>query len=698
MPLDKPLSLKIAGLLPRRTNLAQSSGAVSAGVSHQTRSKARYAASVGYFQTPWHIVLLLLIALLLFGGKRLPEIGKSLGHGMREFKDAVTGNSEPDPSRSPSSRRPSRRPSPRRRRRPSPRPSARPSSQGMAGLPRRLGHAEEATLGEHLEELRGRLFVMLGAIALGTIVAFVFHNDVLNWLNRPLPANHHRLAAFGVAEPFTVTITVSLYAGLVLALPVVLWQIWLFFAPAVDPAAERKVLGSRHLRRRARRGRDRLRLLDPAPAGRPLPHELRQRALPAPDPCDVVLQLRRHGPRRDRARFPDAARRARARRPRRPQLADSACSPEDGLPDHRGDRPRAARPGSRDDVPGAPADVAALRGVDLGRGDLRARGAQDRPSLGYSGRLMARAAVKAKQQATAKAQASARARARGRRKHSGGGNPNQDLFFTRLRRRQKWVYMRPRDHLRGHVRRRRRRLRLGRRARPALLGIFGGSGDQVSKAKDEIKKNPAKGYIDLARAYEAKSQQAQAVSALQSYLALKKKNANVWQELGGIQMAQAQTLATQYQDAQQAARWPTRATAFQPTGALATATGANPVFSHRRAGCDDPELDPLHEGDDRAVLRRQRLPEGDEARAPQPDVRSSSMRRRRRTPATTRSPSRPGRSSSSSIRPTRRSRRSSRRSRSSSRQRRRPRRLPGADAAEGQNRRLVRRLRLRPRG
>lgn len=51
---------------------------------------------MGYFQTPWHIVLLLLIALLLFGGKRLPEIGKSLGHGMREFKDAVTGHSSDD--------------------------------------------------------------------------------------------------------------------------------------------------------------------------------------------------------------------------------------------------------------------------------------------------------------------------------------------------------------------------------------------------------------------------------------------------------------------------------------------------------------------------------------------------------------------------------------------------------------------------
>lgn len=39
---------------------------------------------------PTHIVLLLLIALLLFGAKRLPEIGRSLGHGMREFKDSVT--------------------------------------------------------------------------------------------------------------------------------------------------------------------------------------------------------------------------------------------------------------------------------------------------------------------------------------------------------------------------------------------------------------------------------------------------------------------------------------------------------------------------------------------------------------------------------------------------------------------------------
>jgi sec-independent protein translocase protein TatA len=40
------------------------------------------------------ILLLLLLALLLFGAKRLPEIGRSLGRGMREFKDSVTGKDD----------------------------------------------------------------------------------------------------------------------------------------------------------------------------------------------------------------------------------------------------------------------------------------------------------------------------------------------------------------------------------------------------------------------------------------------------------------------------------------------------------------------------------------------------------------------------------------------------------------------------
>jgi sec-independent protein translocase protein TatA len=46
---------------------------------------------------PWHIILILFVGLMLFGGKRLPEIGRSLGTGMREFKDSITGHGSPQP-------------------------------------------------------------------------------------------------------------------------------------------------------------------------------------------------------------------------------------------------------------------------------------------------------------------------------------------------------------------------------------------------------------------------------------------------------------------------------------------------------------------------------------------------------------------------------------------------------------------------
>ena len=48
----------------------------------------------------WEILILLLVALLVFGPKRLPEMGRSLGRGMREFKDSVSGNKDPEDFRS----------------------------------------------------------------------------------------------------------------------------------------------------------------------------------------------------------------------------------------------------------------------------------------------------------------------------------------------------------------------------------------------------------------------------------------------------------------------------------------------------------------------------------------------------------------------------------------------------------------------
>ena len=60
------------------------------------------------------IILLLLLALLLFGAKRLPEIGRSLGTGMKEFKDSVTGKTvHEEPAELPSRTTPESTASPR---------------------------------------------------------------------------------------------------------------------------------------------------------------------------------------------------------------------------------------------------------------------------------------------------------------------------------------------------------------------------------------------------------------------------------------------------------------------------------------------------------------------------------------------------------------------------------------------------------
>jgi sec-independent protein translocase protein TatA len=45
-------------------------------------------------ENPLHIILLLVVILLVFGAKRLPEIGRSLGEGLRGFKDSISGDSQ----------------------------------------------------------------------------------------------------------------------------------------------------------------------------------------------------------------------------------------------------------------------------------------------------------------------------------------------------------------------------------------------------------------------------------------------------------------------------------------------------------------------------------------------------------------------------------------------------------------------------
>lgn len=112
----------------------------------------------------------------------------------------------------------------------------------MKRLPRRLRHGEEATLVEHLDELRSRIFVSLGAVAVGVTIAFAFHHRLIRWLEVPLPTARRHLITLGVAEPFLTSMKVALMVGFALALPVILWQLWSYLAPAVEEHAERLVL------------------------------------------------------------------------------------------------------------------------------------------------------------------------------------------------------------------------------------------------------------------------------------------------------------------------------------------------------------------------------------------------------------------------------------------------------------------------
>ena len=97
-------------------------------------------------------------------------------------------------------------------------------------LPRRLDHGEEASLVEHLDELRQRLFIIIAAVTIGTVIGFVIDSRLIDWLIILLPEDRQddKLTTLSPLENFTTVLWVSIYFGLALALPIVLWQIWAY--------------------------------------------------------------------------------------------------------------------------------------------------------------------------------------------------------------------------------------------------------------------------------------------------------------------------------------------------------------------------------------------------------------------------------------------------------------------------------------
>jgi sec-independent protein translocase protein TatC len=103
---------------------------------------------------------------------------------------------------------------------------------------RPISHEDRLSVVEHLGELRTRLFVSLAAFIVAFCITGWQNHEVLEIVNKPLPDGVEPIT-LGPAEPFYTTITNSAYAALLLALPVILYQVYAFVLPAFSPTERR---------------------------------------------------------------------------------------------------------------------------------------------------------------------------------------------------------------------------------------------------------------------------------------------------------------------------------------------------------------------------------------------------------------------------------------------------------------------------
>jgi sec-independent protein translocase protein TatC len=99
---------------------------------------------------------------------------------------------------------------------------------------------EHLTLVEHLDELRTRIVVSIAVLGVGMGLCFWQNHLLLDLLNGPLPAGK-RPITLSPTEPFLTTFKVSAYAGILLALPIILYQAYAFLLPALSSAARRVI-------------------------------------------------------------------------------------------------------------------------------------------------------------------------------------------------------------------------------------------------------------------------------------------------------------------------------------------------------------------------------------------------------------------------------------------------------------------------
>ena len=106
-------------------------------------------------------------------------------------------------------------------------------------VPAAPGDETVMTLVDHLSELRDRIVRSVLAIAVGSVIGFWFWKDIRNILIAPLPTG--TVQVLGPGDAFVIALRISLVTGIILAMPVLLYQVWAFVSPGLTPAERRAV-------------------------------------------------------------------------------------------------------------------------------------------------------------------------------------------------------------------------------------------------------------------------------------------------------------------------------------------------------------------------------------------------------------------------------------------------------------------------
>ncbi len=120
-------------------------------------------------------------------------------------------------------------------------PGAPPSGSDEDPDPGEAELGGRMTFLEHLDELRRRILYSIGAIAVTFVVAWVFHTAIFRFLEAPILGVVDKLVVIKPTDPFTIYLKVSFTAAIFLAIPFILFQVWLFVAPGLYRKEKRYV-------------------------------------------------------------------------------------------------------------------------------------------------------------------------------------------------------------------------------------------------------------------------------------------------------------------------------------------------------------------------------------------------------------------------------------------------------------------------